>query len=499
MSLNALKEQETLSGIFRVNSREEFFGRLHLAGTDTHLIVWDHNKIDHLNLGSHYSVHGVLENGVRVAIEDCQFTGMTHHISGNKQVFRHNFTPHLVLVGNNRFHLKQSKVTSISFTLEDAMSIFDKSDNVGVIHGRPELVKDLMTKIGKPNVNVEFPSWISFYSGPAELLSVDTKDGRVSVHVHSSGHIEHKLYTHQQVGVSMMIELHSGCDMREAISSMLKVSKFCGLILGSQQEVEDIRVKHDDEQSPEMSDLELYLTEPTIYPSVKNSWRVSPVSMLINPAKEKTEFTRVLRTWVDTFDNKAIARSRVFIDWGSNLYTNERLVRVANVFELLEKPPAGKRGYESDKVKVFVNVALKAVRDHPEHCKERDYVSHRIGGIGVESSLARKIKYRAGLIVGYLPKNMDSIYEIVDLAVDCRNYFVHGRGKRKNVEGYEKCKVFLTDTLEFVFLASELVGCGWSIDMWMNKRVKGWHPFCDYLAGYGENAKKCMNSLSTAR
>jgi hypothetical protein len=55
-------------------------------------------------------------------------------------------------------------------------------------------------------------------------------------------------------------------------------------------------------------------------------------------------------------------------------------------------------------------------------------------------------------------------YLVLDEAVNCRNHYVHGsRAKIDDQEHFFETVPFFTDTLEFVFAASDLIEAGWNI------------------------------------
>jgi len=55
---------------------------------------------------------------------------------------------------------------------------------------------------------------------------------------------------------------------------------------------------------------------------------------------------------------------------------------------------------------------------------------------------------------------------------------------------------FLTDTLEFVFAASDLIEAGWDPAQW-NAEPKGWgHSFARFRAGYGLTLRQLQQAMA---
>ena len=104
-------------------------------------------------------------------------------------------------------------------------------------------------------------------------------------------------------------------------------------------------------------------------------------------------------------------------------------------------------------------------------------------------SLRKKILARAAVV-----KSRFELDEVLRHAVLSRNYFVHGGGERLDYAGVEPFTVFLTETLEFVFAAAELIECGWDGAAWKQKLQTGRHWFSRYLNGYSGDGRDLLLS-----
>jgi hypothetical protein len=82
-----------------------------------------------------------------------------------------------------------------------------------------------------------------------------------------------------------------------------------------------------------------------------------------------------------------------------------------------------------------------------------------------------------------MPSHFPEMISVIDQAVDCRNYFVHGGAPRMNYSENLLVVWFFVDTLEFVFAASDLIEDGWDIGGW-NARTSVSHPFGRYIRNY---------------
>lgn len=167
---------------------------------------------------------------------------------------------------------------------------------------------------------------------------------------------------------------------------------------------------------------------------------------------------------------------------GSPVSTTDRLVGAANMFDIMpasaceadeELPPALKDA------KLAARDVFRVLPSSPE----RDSVLNALGRIG-KPSLKRKIRSRVKLIIDAVGAKFPNLELVTDQAVDCRNYYVHGTPGKFSYEGHPDQPIFFTDTLEFVFAASDLIDSGWDIAEWIKHGTTMSHPFGRYCVDY---------------
>ena len=118
------------------------------------------------------------------------------------------------------------------------------------------------------------------------------------------------------------------------------------------------------------------------------------------------------------------------------------------------------------------------------------YLGH-IGGW----RLKNKIKYRAKSIIDTIGDVVPELEVVISEAVNLRNYCVHGTRLRGTSDQKLGLLSFFSNSLEFVFFASDLVDAGWDISGWCQKPKPLGHPFHDYLVYYPENLSKLKRAL----
>lgn len=85
----------------------------------------------------------------------------------------------------------------------------------------------------------------------------------------------------------------------------------------------------------------------------------------------------------------------------------------------------------------------------------------------------------------YSPRSRSTTFGVrvfsgIPEAVNLRNRYVHGSTTRHDYSKDPDLEIFLTDTLEFVFAASDLVDAGWNICDWVKCGPHMHHPFGSY-------------------
>jgi hypothetical protein len=85
-------------------------------------------------------------------------------------------------------------------------------------------------------------------------------------------------------------------------------------------------------------------------------------------------------------------------------------------------------------------------------------------------------------------------------AVNCRNHYVHGTSSKIDYRGhFFETVPFFTESLEFVFAASDFIEAGWSITDWLKQGTTLSHPFGTYCSYYKHNLDALKVLLNTTR
>ncbi|MFQ5853662.1 MAG: HEPN domain-containing protein, partial [Candidatus Binatia bacterium] len=166
----------------------------------------------------------------------------------------------------------------------------------------------------------------------------------------------------------------------------------------------------------------------------------------------------------------------------------------ANMFDILPSsavPPNAQLPKELNAAKETSREIFKQLTQSPE----RDSVLAALGRVG-KSSLKQKIRHRAQFLIEAVGERFPEIITVTDEAVNCRNHYVHGSEPRFDYSDNFGTVIFFTDTLEFVFAASELIEAGWDVKAWSEIGTTMSHPFARYCVNYAENLRKLKALLA---
>ena len=114
--------------------------------------------------------------------------------------------------------------------------------------------------------------------------------------------------------------------------------------------------------------------------------------------------------------------------------------------------------------------------------------------------LRGSLRHRAEPLMEAVGKWFPELDVVTDKAVDRRNYYVHGSSSKRPRFNYsDNLDTFFTDTLEFVFAASDLIEAGWDVKAWSELSTTMSHPFAQYRINYHLHLNELTKSPSATR
>lgn len=209
--------------------------------------------------------------------------------------------------------------------------------------------------------------------------------------------------------------------------------------------------------------------------------------MPLDAIRRSDEFTESLASWWKTSLVQGLARARLHSCRAQgNHFDVDRLVAAANMFDL--RVTSVEKEISSELAQVCEE-SVKALKKL-EKTDDRDSAIMALRRVGTPS-LRKKVFARATVVKSRL--SLNDIDEVLRIAVQCRNYFVHGGGDRSfDYAVVDPFTAFLTETFEFIFAAAELIECGWDGAAWKNRPHTARHWFSRYLSAYSEYSKELL-------
>lgn len=473
------------NGVFSLPTGQKLTGSLSLDGEDTILHLWG-EKIENIDTLDKITIAGILENQKKASLIDCIVTRQERFF-GKDGVFHHyRLFPHYVLIGTRHRLSSDKTITKVSFVIDDAMTLFHDRFAFGTV----DIPADRVNDIGSMDLfkKIQFESdrpIFAYWTGKMQIFSADTILGKISACHQPSLDMGGPHGACISNRIVVFVDFSRPKSVRDTDIEIRKVLRFFHTILGRPQNLIELQIIDDGNPYPESSDLQL-----SMYPnhSRRSSVREPDFrDILIDAATDREDFSRLLCEWLLKEETWRIARSRFASGWSrARNYDADRIVGAANMFDLLPDNAVP----SNSTLEGCLEDAIRQSRELFKGLPQNEKRNRILGDLGTLSkpSLKEKIRYRSQVISSRIGECIPDINDVTDAAVDLRNIFVHG----SSVSAARKDKLqdsigFLTDTLEFVFCASDLIEAGWNIEVW-NKKEKGvGHPFADYLRSYADD------------
>jgi hypothetical protein len=471
------------SGMFNVTPEKEVQGDLIFKGPKTTLDLFskDFFSTHALQDGC---ILGALHDLTKVSLINCITTqGPGHGSRGDERYHFASVFPHFVIFGNEHITSADRKIGAMSFHVNDAENLFYDFDAFGkVIDAKPQIAQLLETKknIGR-DVSIGDDPMIFYFTGKYEILKVETVLGTISA-VHCPSYqfpgprgisVDNK--------IKINLEFKSPATIEEATTGVYTLLRFLEIIAGRPQTLLGLSfIIHDPELAPTI--LDVYWSMMPVREDDEEQ-RPHPADLPIQAVRDPDHFGSVLAAWLERDAAWRNARSSFSNAFRlQHNFTIDRLVGAANMFDIL---PASAVPYdvqltpEVAEAKAASRALFKALQISPE----RDSILNALGRLG-KASLKHKVSARAKLILDFIPTRFPDLVLVLNEAVDCRNYFVHGsKAKMDYIANFDQVS-FFTEALEFTFAASDLIECGWDIVEWSKKSSTVSHPFDRFRLDY---------------
>lgn len=484
------------SGTFDVVPGKEVQGDLILKGPRTTLDLFS-KEFFSTNTLQDGCMFGALHDRTKVSLINCITTqGMGSGSRGDERYHFASVFPHFVVFGNEHITSADRRITAVSFHVNDAENLFYDFDAFGQVTDAKLHITQLVgteESIGR-NVAVGNDPMIFYFTGKYEIFKAETVLGTVSAAHRPSWQFPGPRGISVDNKIHVDLKFTSPATIQEAVSGVNTLLRFLEIIAGRSQTLLRLSFLTPGTDAPTF--LEVYGSMLPVHDG-DTGQPPHPADLLIQAAHNPAHFGGVLVSWLNRDNAWRNARSRFSTAFAlQHKFTIDRLVGVANMFDIL---PASATPFDVPLTQELAEAkaASRAMFRSLPASPERDSVLNALGRLG-KASLKHKVRARAKLILDLIPTSFPDLNLVLDEAVDCRNYFVHGSKAKMDYTAEFDQVVLFTEALEFTFAASDLIECGWDITEWSKQSGTGSHPFDRFRVGYELQLADLKRALTTA-
>lgn len=491
------KKPTRVLGSFTLPSGKTSVGELILDGTNTILTLHSDESLEQTE--SRVCITGAAYSGDCLTLIDSinHGTGKTWFKDSPTRYHTKAF-PHYVAVGRHHLDPTEKCITGVHFTTTDLAVLFYDFDAFGHVIDAKPIIDDVLSerRAMRPVEAGEVPH-VAYFTGKSCITEVNTRIGKISAHHRPSSNMGGSggVYIKNRIVVS--IEPETPIEFKTAIESVFQVTCFLAMVAGRTQGFDKVEIglmAMPDDAYPSLD----------VYPSYR--WKVgggrkqnipNPGDVPLDPIHRRDEFNQVLANWISRHATWREARGRYLgCLRKANKFDPDRIVAAANMFDILPSDAVPTPAVLSDQLSGTLGECKRMLRALPKG-PDRDSALSALGRIG-GATLRNKIEARTALIESKIPGAFPDLNLVAVTAVKCRNFYVHGRSDDFNFERFQAQIPFLTNALEFIFAASDMVEAGWDIALW-NGSPKGWgHSFAGFRNEYGRQLAELRQALATA-
>lgn len=487
---------ERLNGTFQFPSGVNCFGELVLDGRQTLLKLSSQAELPLLRSAD--TILGATLDGRKISCLECVSSSQSRTTKGGLTVHHQaSVFPHYAVIGDEYVDSESACIRRVSFTVDDASSLFYDFDAFGFVIDASKIIDSVLEQQSKIR-HVEAGEWpeIAYFTGRFTVAKVDTAIGRLTARhrpISNSGgpdgfYMKNTIY--------ILIEPHNPITFEDAIDRVGCVARFLSVVAGRMQGIADIQIglagEHADERQAPLNVHWSYA--PKAQKSSDSLRAPSPGDLPLDPVRRRAEFNSVIKHWIEHDSDRRTARIRYLncLQKG-NEYGVDRLVAAANMFDVLP-PEATPEPSELPAELLEARTSILSILKKLPRSQDRDSAISAIARMG-RPSLPKKVAYRAGIVTTQVGGAFPDLAYVIKTAISCRNYFVHGGSGTFNFEAAQPFVPFLTDALEFVFAASELIEAGWDGARWNHDPHGTGHNFAMFRWGYREVIPQLKRAL----
>ena len=464
-------------GYFNAGGDKPRLGEVIFDRDQTTFTLWSEERKN--RIPTHQILHGRFEDLTQATMVNSRPTKQSLRATRGQTAVATTYKPEYIALGAIELQ-SESRVVAIEVELSDFKVLKDSKPNTHIIYDADQTITDMKQADLLPS---EFDAEHIYIRGWDDTATNLCESEELTITLSTTATDSHSITEGHTVTFSdphAFIELNTACSFEGAMDHVFAVQRFFTIIFGRPQEFIDLKFFVNGQSSQE-TELQIYGTD---FPKVDYSddppapgW-----DLLIDPSSQNHEFTTLFAHWLSLHPSWRRSRGMATRSLSDPYYDNDRLVRAANSFDHIDNIVFGSKPDLTSPFREAYESSRTLFRGLP-NSSLRDAALSALGRLSART-LRDKVNSRADIIKNVAPDQFQDLHTIAGEAVLCRNFFVHGTETKIDYTHRPDLVNFLTDTLEFVFAASDLIDCGWPMQQWLNQNHMGKHPFSMYLIAY---------------
>ena len=466
-------------GHFQIGPAQALIGRLSLSRANSTLTVWNDRPFDYNTRIS--QLDGVLFDNKQVTLVNVYYIG---HVTSSPTRARTTFRFNYAVFGDNRSNPMLDNITSVAFSLSDGHILYSRAHHATTKWDAADFITQTASELSLPaDINTDNLYVFTWRSQPLALGNYQGHKISITKPVGTSSHIRQGATI--DIGVPRIIlEPPEPIHFNDAILLLHDARSFFNILFGRHQEFVELLMTYGDSTIIDPS-FAVYSPHFKKFDYEPDS-PIPGMDLLVDPFdsshRPNPEFSRVVADWLERQSNWRRSRDMASESLGEFHYDRNRIVRVANAFDHIDSDHIDVDVLipeELTEVIAKTRLMFKEFQQSPQ----RDKCLNNIGLMSAPS-LKDIVRSRVRLIDEAANTPLPHLKTMAEHAVNCRNYFTHGSRTKIDFVEHANLVIFFSDVLEFVFIASDLIECGWDIRRWMQQGKFNDHPFARFHSDY---------------
>lgn len=417
---------ELKTGRFTVPPDKLLLGELRIAGPES-LITLRGDDFFHLDREPHPHLTGTLYDQTKITLADCVHLSTTHG-SGSEGTRLRSMTlfPHFAVEGKAHLDPDKPVIREIHFTFEDAPTLFYDFDAFGsMLDAKPfiaALVQANEREFGR-SIRMGPNPQIAYFAGERLIVEARTDIGRIRVQHAPTFPFGNPRGVRIDNQIWVSIAPNDPVTLEGAVDALLSLLRFIEIAVGRAQSLPRFSIDIGTPDSVEI--LEVHWSHFPRRATRAGERPPHPADLPLDPIDNPAEFSKVMAAWLALDDARRIARLRTHGSFTQgHFYTTERLVAVANAFDLLP-PDAVPKHIDLPAEVADAKTQGKALFRQLSPSDERESLLRAMGRLG-HATLKQKVRHRANMVAALTGERFPALTWVCEQAVECRNFFVHG-------------------------------------------------------------------------